>query len=188
MSLSPRPERLRMARSVPAIFGMRSSKPAMACADSSAGMIPSVRESRRAGAEPAAACAVLDADKLHIRITQELVKQSNGIRAAADTGKKMRRQTFFRGKDLLPRLAADHRLKIANHGRIRMRAKNGPEQIMGGPHVGDPVAHGLVDGVLQRAAAGIHGHDLGAEHAHTRDVQRLARHVLRAHVYDALEA
>ena len=52
----------------------------------------------------------------------------------------------------------------------------------------DPVAHRLVDRVLQRAAAGVDARDLGAEQPHAEDVQRLALHVLGAHVDVALEA
>ncbi len=54
--------------------------------------------------------------------------------------------------------------------------------------VGDPIAHGFVDGVLQRLAAGLHADDFRAEHAHAGDVERLARHVFRAHVDRALQA
>jgi len=56
------------------------------------------------------------------------------------------------------------------------------------PHIGDPIAHGFVDGVFERAAAGLDANDLRAEHAHARDVERLPRHVFRAHVNDAFEA
>jgi len=52
----------------------------------------------------------------------------------------------------------------------------------------DPIAHGFVDGVLERTAAGIDADDLRAEHAHARDVEGLARHVFRAHVDDAFKA
>ena len=54
--------------------------------------------------------------------------------------------------------------------------------------VGDPVAHGLVDRVLEGAAAGRDRDDLGAEQLHPRDVERLADGVLLAHVDGALEA
>ena len=54
--------------------------------------------------------------------------------------------------------------------------------------VGDPVAHGFVDGFLERFAAGFDADDFGAEHSHAGDVERLARHVFGAHVDDAFEA
>ena len=53
---------------------------------------------------------------------------------------------------LRARLLADHRLELAHHQRIRMRAEHRPEQVVAVGDVGDPVAHRLVDGVLQRAA------------------------------------
>ena len=59
---------------------------------------------------------------------------------------------------------------------------------MGGADVGDPVAHGFVDGVLQSAAAGTYADDFRAEHAHAGNVERLAGHVFGAHIDDAFEA
>ncbi|GAA3067995.1 hypothetical protein GCM10020000_60450 [Streptomyces olivoverticillatus] len=59
---------------------------------------------------------------------------------------------------------------------------------MGAVDVGDPVAERLVDGVLEGAAAGLHGDDLGAEHPHAGDVERLALGVDLAHVDGAFEA
>ncbi len=69
-----------------------------------------------------------------------------------------------------------------------MRAEDGAEKIVRGADVGDPVAHGFVDGVFERAAAGIDADNLRAEHAHAGDVERLALHVFGAHVDDAFEA
>ena len=51
-----------------------------------------------------------------------------------------------------------------------------------------PVAHGLGDGILERAAAGIHADHFCAQQAHAEDVQRLPTHVLRAHVDHAIQA
>ena len=56
---------------------------------------------------------------------------------------------------------------------------------MGRLDVRDPVAHRLVDGVLERGRAGRHRADLGAERAHAQDVGLLAFDVLGAHVHDA---
>ena len=63
-----------------------------------------------------------------------------------------------------------------------------PEQVVGVGDVGDPVAHRLVDRVLERPAACIDLVHLGAEQSHADDVQRLAPHVLGAHVDAALQA
>ena len=138
--------------------------------------------------ELAAAAAGFNADHFYGRIAQKLVEEADGVRTAADAGEKMRRQTFFSGEDLIAGFAADHGLKIADHRGIRMRAENGAEQIVRVADVGDPVAHGFVDGVFQGAAAGIDADNLRAKHAHARDVERLASHVFRAHVDDAFKA
>jgi hypothetical protein len=59
---------------------------------------------------------------------------------------------------------------------------------VGRAHVRHPVAHRLVDGVFEGAAAGVDADHLGAEQPHALDVDRLAPHVLGAHVDDAFEA
>ena len=69
-----------------------------------------------------------------------------------------------------------------------MRAKHRAQQIMGGAHVGHPVAHGLVDRVLQRAAAGFDAHHFGAQQAHAVNIQPLPLHVRSAHVHDAFQS
>ena len=139
-------------------------------------------------AEPVAASAGFDADHLHVSVLQEFVKQANCVRAAANTSEKMRGQALFRGKNLRARFAADAGMKIANHRRIGMRAENRTQEIVRGADVGHPVAHGFVDGVLERAAAGIDADHLRAEHAHARNVQCLALHVFRAHIDDTFKA
>src|SRR5258708_36868251 len=116
------------------------------------------------------------------------MEEADGVWAATDTGEKMRGQALFCGEDLLASFAADDGLKIADHCWIRMRAEDGAEKIMRGAEVGEPVAHGFIDGVFERAAAGIDGDDLGGEQAHARDVERLAGHVFGAHVNDTFEA
>jgi len=69
-----------------------------------------------------------------------------------------------------------------------MRAEYRAEKIMSRAHVSDPIAHGFVNGILESAAAGIHADNLRAQHAHARHVERLPRHVFRAHVNDAFQA
>ncbi len=53
--------------------------------------------------------------------------------------------------------------------------------------VGDPVAHGFADGVLERAAAVGDADYVRAQQAHAEDVEALAAHVFFAHVDDAIE-
>ncbi len=145
-------------------------------------------EARGVFAEFGAAAASFDANHFHFRVAQKSVEEADGVGSAADAGEEMRGQALFHGENLLASFASDDGLKIADHGRVRMRAEHGAEQIVRGAHVGDPIAHGFVDGVFQRAATGVDGDDLGAEHAHARDVERLAGHVFGAHVDDAFEA
>ncbi len=66
-----------------------------------------------------------------------------------------------------------------------MRAGGGADQIIGVLDIGDPVAQGLVHGVLQRAVAGCHRPHLGAEELHAEDVGFLPLDVGGAHVDDA---
>ena len=66
-------------------------------------------------------------------------------------------------EDLPPRLAPDHRLELADHQRVRMRPERRAEQVVRVVDVRDPVAHRLVDGVLQRAAARVDAAHGGAE-------------------------
>src|SRR5206468_378634 len=61
------------------------------------------------------------------------------------------------------------------------------QEVIRRPHVGDPVAQGFVDRVLQGAAAGLDRDHARAEQAHAKDVERLALDVLGAHVHLALE-
>ena len=84
-------------------------------------------------------------------------------------------------------LVADDSLEVADHDRERVRAADRSQQVVGALDVGDPVAHGLVDGVLERAASGADRHDLGAQQAHPGHVERLPPGVLLAHVDDALQ-
>src|SRR5713226_3689067 len=49
----------------------------------------------------AAAATGFDADHLYISIAEEIVKEADGIRAAANAGEKMCRQALFGGEDLL---------------------------------------------------------------------------------------
>ena len=69
-----------------------------------------------------------------------------------------------------------------------MRTEGGAEQVVGIAHIGDPVAQSLVDGVLEGLGAGLHAAHLGTHEAHAEDVERLALHVLGAHVDDALQS
>ena len=97
---------------------------------------------------------------------------------------KIRQPTLDR-RDLGRGLVADPALEVADDRRVRVRAHRRAEHVMRGLDVRDPVAHRLVDRVLQRRRAGRHRADLGAERPHPEDVRALALDVLGAHVDDA---
>ncbi len=139
-------------------------------------------------AQRRAAASGFHAQHFHVRVIQKRVKQSNRIRAAADAGHQQIRQTLFRFQNLRARFVADHAMKIAHHHRIGMRSQHRAQQIMRRADVRDPVAHRFVDGVLQRARAGIHAHHFRAQHSHAKNIEPLALHVVGAHVDDAFEA
>ena len=69
-----------------------------------------------------------------------------------------------------------------------MGPQRAPQEVVSVRDVRHPVAQRLVDGVLERARAGVNLAHLRAEQAHAEDVQGLPAHVLRAHVDDAVEA
>ena len=145
-------------------------------------------QTRGVFAERVATAAGFDADHLHRGILEKFVEEADSVGAAADAGVKMRGQALFRSEDLFAGFPADDGLKIADHRGVRMRAKDGAEQIVRVANVGDPIAHSFVDGVFEGLAARFHADDFGAEHTHASHVEGLAGHVFRAHVHGALEA
>ena len=68
-----------------------------------------------------------------------------------------------------------------------MWADHAADQIMGGLHVGHPVADGFVDSVFKGAGARLDRHDLSLKELHPEYVQRLSFDILAAHVDDAFQ-
>ena len=87
-----------------------------------------------------------------------------------------------------PGLLAHHPLELPHHPRIGMGPDHRPDAVVGVLDRGHPVAQCFVDGVLQRGAAGVDGHDLGAEQPHAEDVEGLAVDVDRPHEHLAPQA
>ncbi len=110
------------------------------------------------------------------------------VRAATDAGHHRLRQPADPVEDLRPRLHPDDPLEVADQHRERMRPHHGADAVVGRVHRGHPVPHGLVDRVLERAAARGDGDDLGAEQPHPGDVEGLAGGVLLPHVDHAVQA
>ena len=128
------------------------------------------------------------ADQLDFLVLDELVKDADGIRSAADAGDDRLGKLAFGLKNLLSRFAPGDLVKVAHHGGIRMRSQHAAQQVMRGAHVGHPVAHGFVDRVLQGAGTRIHAADFRAQQPHAEDVELLPPHVFRPHVHDAFKA
>ena len=110
------------------------------------------------------------------------------VGSSADAGDDDVGVVAGQGPGLRPRLVADHPVQLAHHPRVRVRAHHRAEAVVGVADGGHPVAQRLVDGVLQRPAAAVHGFDGGAEQAHAEHVERLAIDVDGAHVDLALQA
>ena len=135
-----------------------------------------------------ALAARLHADQPDVRIVEEGNEKPDGVGAAANAGDGVAGQGSRRLQHLLARLAADHRLEVAHHHRVGVRADDAADDVVRVGDVRDPVADGLAHGLLERAGPRRHRPDLGAEYPHPVDVRLLAPHVLRAHVHHALHA
>src|SRR5262249_48683180 len=85
-------------------------------------------------------------------------------------------------------LATDHRLEIAHHHRVRMGSGNRADDVESILDVGYPVAHRLVESILERPGPALHRNHRCTQQLHAIDVLYLAPDVLRAHVHDALHA
>src|SRR5690348_4258227 len=146
------------------------------------------RQTRRVLAQRVSASTGFGAHHLHIRIAQKRVKQSNRIGSAAHARDQAIRQPVFRAHNLFARFLADHFVEVAHDLGVGMRTQDGPEQVVRIVNVGDPIAHRLVDRVLERLAAGIDANYLRTEQPHSHHVEPLALHVFRAHVHRARKA
>ena len=119
------------------------------------------------------------------RLADEPGEQADRVRAATDAGDREVRQPALDRDELGRRLVADPALEVADDRRVRVRPHRRAQDVVRRLDVGDPVAHRLVDRVLERRRAGRDRADLGAERAHPQHVRALALDVLGAHVDDA---
>src|ERR1700676_2550946 len=106
--------------------------------------------------EAISATSRLHANELYCFVFNEFVKNSDRIRSAAYAGDDRSGQLAFSLHNLRARFAANHLMKIPHHGWIRMSPQNASKQIMRGPHIGQPVAHGQLDGVFSPARTRLH--------------------------------
>ena len=129
-----------------------------------------------------------DTDESSAGLVDEPAEDPHRVRATSDARHHDVGHRTGHVGDLDPGLIADDRLELAHHVRVRVRADDRPEAEVRVGHVGHPVTHRLVDGVLERAAPTVHGLDLGAEQLHAEHVEFLAFDVDRPHVDLALQA
>ena len=134
------------------------------------------------------AAAGFDADEFDVLVGDVLVEGTDGVRPAADAGDDRVGQTAFVLEDLTFRFARDDAVEVADHRRIRVRAECGAEDVEGIADIGDPVAHGFVDGVLERGGAGADTAYFSSQKPHAEDVQLLPAHVFFPHVDNAFHA
>ena len=142
-------------------------------------------EGGRVAARRDAVARRLSHRKPHRRLTDEPAQEPDCVRAATHAREGEVRQPPLHRSELDGRFIADPPLEIADDRGIRVRAHRGAEHVVRGLHVGDPVAHRLVDRVLEGRAPGVDRAHLGAQRMHAEHVRLLALDVLRAHVHDA---
>ena len=130
--------------------------------------------------------AGLHPDQVH-RIAHESLKDAHGVGTAADAGVDPGRQFAVLLDDLPCRLLADDRLEPADHFGKGGGAAGRAEDVVGVVEIGDPVAEGLVDRVLQGAGAVLDRHHGGPHLLHPEDVRALPSDIHLAHVNRAGE-
>ena len=87
------------------------------------------------------------------RLADEPVEEPDRVRAATDAGEDEVGQPALDRCELGRGLVAEHALEVAHDRRVGMRAHRRAEHVMGRLDVRDPVAHRLVDRVLERRAS-----------------------------------
>ena len=105
----------------------------------------------------------LNANQLHLWLSQIRVEQTDGIGAAANTCHGKIRLTTNQRRHLHFGFFADYTLEIAHNLRIRMRACGGAQNIECGVHIRHPVAHRFVQRVFQGFGATVYGHHCCAQ-------------------------
>ena len=131
----------------------------------------------------------LDANQAHCFVFDIGIKNAHRIAAAPDTGNhRIGLLARILRRHLLQAFLTDHTLEITHHHRIRMRTSHRANDVERVVHVRHPVAHGLVERVLECSAAGFDWHHFRAQQVHAVYVGRLALHVFRPHVHHAFQS
>eukprot|EP01137_Pigoraptor_chileana_P017491 Opistho-2@75637 len=131
--------------------------------------------------------ASLRSPQLHTRILNKRMEHADGVAASTYARDNGIGQLPGNLKHLLTGLPSNDRLELAHDRRERVWPDCRANEVVRRLNVCHPVAHRLVDGILQRFAARVHGNDLRAQHFHPKDVQRLTPHILCTHIHNKLE-
>src|SRR5262245_373808 len=97
---------------------------------------------------PEAAAPGLDANEADLCVRQKGSEYPDGVRAAANARHHRMWEARMRVFNLHECFIAYHALELPYHARIGVRAKCASEQVIRIADVGDPIAQGLVDGIL----------------------------------------
>mmetsp|Transcript_23587 Transcript_23587/g.35848 ORF Transcript_23587/g.35848 Transcript_23587/m.35848 type:complete len:754 (+) Transcript_23587:16-2277(+) len=126
--------------------------------------------------------------KFHCLILHERVERPNGIGPASYAGNDNIREFPSLLLHLPLHLVPHNALKVPNDRRERMRPHGASNEVVRVPHVRHPIPHGLVDSVLQRRLAVLHGHHLRPQGVHSEHIELLTFAVHGAHVNRAVQA
>ena len=148
---------------------------------------PPARESRRVTTAGNAVSARFHAAQFHRFIGQKRVKHADGVGATADACDHNIGQFADCGQHLLAGFNANDALKIAYHQRIWVRPQRRTEQIIR-IRIRHPIAHRLVDGILQGARTRGNAAHIRAQQPHPKHVRALAGDVVGAHIHHAFHA
>ncbi len=118
--------------------------------------------------------AGLDGVEGDLVVGYEGVERPHRVRAAAGAGDDAVREPTRLFPDLRSSFVADNCLEVPDHLRERVRADDRADHVVGPLDGRRPVAHRLVDRLLQRPAAGLDGVHVGPVHPHAVDVGALA--------------
>mmetsp|Transcript_21890 Transcript_21890/g.52082 ORF Transcript_21890/g.52082 Transcript_21890/m.52082 type:complete len:224 (-) Transcript_21890:1277-1948(-) len=117
------------------------------------------------------------------------MERTDRVGSSSDAGHQgIRKPAVVLFLELLFDFVSDHALEISHDGRKGVGTDGGTDQVVRVTHVRDPVGHGFVDGILQRALTFFDGHDLGAERVHSEDVQLLPFAIHGTHVNGAIQS
>ena len=148
-----------------------------------------------------------NAHQADIFIPDEVVERADGIAPAPYAGDDSLRQLPANFGELGLDLAADHPLEVAHDGGEWVGANGRPHEVVGRRQVGHPVAHRLIDGILERVGARRYWNhletrtsgrtvqvalepraDLGPQHFDSEYIEGLTTYVLRTHVDNAFQS